>query len=71
MLKFFKGRSVGYIIKHVAVSPLVLLVWLAIEITNLFRPVFIVGLSYKGRITQYMVPMELHLEMQINPKKNT
>ena len=61
MLKFFIGRSVGYIIKHVAVSPLVLLVWLAIEITNLFRPVFIVGLSYKGRITQYMVPMELHL----------
>ncbi len=61
MLKFFKGRSIGYIIKHVAVLPLVLLVWLAIEITNFFRPVFIVGLSYKGRITHYMVPMELHL----------
>ncbi len=70
MLKFFKGRSVGYIIKHVAVSPLVLLVWLAIEITSLFRPVFIVGLSYKGRITHYMVPMELHLRNanQLNRK---
>jgi putative glycosyltransferase (TIGR04372 family) len=61
MLKYFKGRSISYIIKHVAVSPLALLIWLAVEVTNLFRPVFIVGLSYKGRITQYMVPMELHL----------
>ena len=70
MLKFFKGRSVGYIIKHVAVSPLALLVWLAIEITNLFRPVFIVGLSYKGRITHYIRPMELHLRNanQLNRK---
>ena len=70
MLKFFKGRSIGYILKHVTVSPLVLLVWLAIEITNLFRPVFIVRLSYKGRITQYMVPMELHLRNanQLNRK---
>ena len=70
MLKFFKGRSIGYIIKHVTVLPLVLLVWLAIEITNFFRPVFIVGLSYKGRITQYMVPMELHLRNanQLNGK---
>jgi putative glycosyltransferase (TIGR04372 family) len=53
-----------------AVLPLALLVWLAIEITNLFRPVFIVGLSYKGRITQYMVPMELHLRNanQLNKK---
>jgi putative glycosyltransferase (TIGR04372 family) len=70
MLKFFKGRSVDYIIKHVAVSPLVLLVWLSIEIMNLFRPVFIVRLSYKGRITQYMVPMELHLRNanQLNRK---
>jgi len=61
MLKFIKARSVGYIVKHVAVSPFVLLLWLTIEITNLFRPVFIVGLSYKGRITHYIVPMELHL----------
>ena len=70
MLKFFKGRSIGYIIKHVAVLPLVLLAWLAIEIMNLFRPVFIVGLSYKGRITHYMVPMELHLRNanQLNRK---
>ena len=70
MLKFFKGRGISYIIKHVAVSPLVLLVWLAIELVNFFRPVFIVGLSYKGRITQYMVPMELHLRNanQLNRK---
>jgi hypothetical protein len=70
MLKFFKGRSIGYIIKHVAVLPLVLLVWLAIELVNFFRPVFIVGLSYKGRITQYIRPMELHLRNanQLNGK---
>jgi putative glycosyltransferase (TIGR04372 family) len=70
MLKFFKGRGIGYVLKHVAVSPLALLIWLAVEITNLFRPVFIVGLSYKGRITQYMVPMELHLRNanQVNRK---
>lgn len=70
MLKFFKGRSIGYVVKHMAVLPLALLVWLAIEITNLFRPVFIVGLSYKGRITHYMVPMELHLRnaSQVNKK---
>jgi len=70
MLKFFKGRSIGYVVKHMAVLPLALLVWLAIEITNLFRPVFIVGLSYKGRITHYMVPMELHLRNanQVNKK---
>jgi len=70
MLKLFKGRSIGYVVKHMAVLPLALLVWLAIEITNLFRPVFIVGLSYKGRITRYMVPMELHLRnaSQVNKK---
>ena len=70
MLKFFKGRGIGYVLKHVAFSPLVLLAWLAIEIMNLFRPVFIVGLSYKGRITHYMVPMELHLRNanQLNQK---
>jgi putative glycosyltransferase (TIGR04372 family) len=70
MLKYFKGRSIGYVMKHVTVSPLVLLVWLAIEITNFFRPVFIVKLSYKGRITQYIRPMELHLRNanQLNRK---
>jgi putative glycosyltransferase (TIGR04372 family) len=70
MLKYLKGRSVGYVVKHMAVLPLALLVWLAIEIMNLFRPVFIVGLSYKGRITHYMVPMELHLRNanQLNKK---
>jgi hypothetical protein len=70
MLKYFKGRSVGYVVKHMAVLPFALLVWLAIEIMNPFRPVFIVGLSYKGRITHYMVPMELHLRNanQLNKK---
>jgi putative glycosyltransferase (TIGR04372 family) len=70
MLKYFKGRSVGYVVKHMAVLPFALLVWLAIEIMNLFRPVFIVGLSYKSRITHYMVPMELHLRNanQLNKK---
>ena len=61
MLKYLKGRSIGYVLSFLAVSPLALIFWIAIEITNIFRPVFIVGLSYKGRITQYMVPMELHL----------
>ena len=70
MLKFFKGRGIGYVVKHVAVLPLALLVWLAIEITNLFRPVFIVGLSYKGRITHYLFPMEQYLRNanQLNKK---
>lgn len=61
MLKYFKGRSIGYILRFLAISPLALLVWIVIEIINIFRPVFIVGLSYKGRITQYMLLMELHL----------
>ncbi len=70
MLKYFRGRSLGYIIKFVSVLPLALLLWIVIELFNLFRPVFIVGLSYKGRITQYMVPMELHLRNanQLNKK---
>lgn len=70
MLKYFKGRSIGYILRFLAVSPLALLVWIVIEITNIFSPVFIVGLSYKGRITQYMRPMELHLRNanQLNKK---
>ena len=61
MLKYFKGRSIVYVLRFLAVSPLALIFWIIIEITNIFRPVFIVGLSYKGRITQYMEPMELHL----------
>ncbi|NDC99611.1 hypothetical protein EB083_02580, partial [bacterium] len=61
MLKYFKGRSIGYVSSFIAISPLALIFWIAIEITNIFRPVFIVGLSYKGRITHYMRPMELHL----------
>ena len=70
MLKYFKGRSFGYIFRHVLAAPLALLIWLCIEVINIFRPVFIVGLSYKGRITQYMVPMELHLRNanQLNKK---
>jgi len=61
MLKYFRGRSFGYIFRFVLAAPLALLFWLCIEIINIFRPVYIVGLSYKGRITQYMRPMELHL----------
>ena len=70
MLKYFRGRSFGYIFHFVLVAPLALLVWLCIEVINIFRPVFIVGLSYKGRLTQYMVPMELHLRNanQLNKK---
>ena len=69
MLKYFKGRSFGYIFRFVLAAPLALLIWLCIEVINIFRPVFIVGLSYKGRITQYMVPMELHLRNANQLKK--
>ena len=69
MLKYFKGRSIGYILRFLAVSPLALIFWIIIKITNIFRPVFIVGLSYKGRLTQYMVPMELHLRNANQLKK--
>ena len=70
MLKYFKGRSIVYVLRFLAVSPLALVFWIAIEIANVFRPVFIVGLSYKGRITHYMRPMELHLRNanQLNKK---
>ena len=69
MLKYFKGRSIVYVLRFLAVSPLALVFWIIIEITDIFRPVFIVGLSYKGRITQYMVPMELHLRNANQLKK--
>ena len=70
MLKYLRGRSFGYIFRFVLAAPLALFIWLAIEIINIFRPVYIVGLSYKGRITQYMAPMELHLRNanQLNKK---
>ena len=61
MRKYFRGRSVGYVLRFVLAAPLALIIWLGIEIINIFRPVYIVGLSYKGRITQYLAPMELHL----------
>ena len=61
MRKYFRGRSVGYVLRFVLAAPLALIIWLGIEIINVFRPVYIVGLSYKGRITQYLAPMELHL----------
>ena len=61
MLKYFRGRSFGYIFRFVLAAPLALLIWLSIELINIFRPVYLVGLSNKGRITQYMAPMELHL----------
>ena len=69
MLRYFRGRSFGYIIRFVFAAPLALIIWLAIEIINIFRPVYIVGLSYKGRITQYMAPMELHLRQANQTKK--
>ena len=61
MLKYIRGRSFGYVIRFALATPLALLIWLCIEVVNIFRPVYIVGLSYKGRITHYMAPMELHL----------
>ncbi len=70
MLKYFRGRSFGYIFRFVLAAPLALLIWLVIEIVNIFRPVYIVGLSYKGRITQYMAPMELHLRQANQTKKS-
>ena len=69
MLKYFRGRSFGYIFRYVLAAPLALLIWLCIEVINIFRPVYIVGLSYKGRITQYMAPMELHLRNANQKKK--
>ena len=69
MLKYFRGRSFGYIFRFVLAAPLALVFWLCIEVTNIFRPVYIVGLSYKGRITQYLAPMELHLRQANQTKK--
>ena len=69
MLKYFRSRSFGYIFRCVLAAPLALSIWLAIEIINIFCPVYIVGLSYKGRITQYMAPMELHLRQANQTKK--
>ncbi len=61
MLKYFRGRSFGYVFRFVLAAPLALVFWMCIEIINIFRPVYIVGLSYKGRISHYMRPMELYL----------
>ena len=69
MLKYLRGRSFGYIFRFVIAAPLALVFWLCIEIINIFRPVYIVGLSYKGRITQYMAPMELHLRQANQTQK--
>ena len=69
MLRYFRGRSFGYIFRFVLAAPLALVFWLCIEIINIFRPVYIVGLSYKGRITQYMAPMELHLRQANQTQK--
>ncbi len=69
MLKYLRGRSFGYIFRFVLAAPLALVFWLCIEIINIFRPVYIVGLSYKGRITQYMAPMELHLRQANQTQK--
>ena len=69
MLIYIRGRSFGYIFRFVLAAPLALLIWFYIEVINIFRPVYVVGLSYKGRITQYMVPMELHLRNANQLKK--
>jgi len=69
MLKYFRGRSFGYVFRFVLAAPLAFVIWLCIEMINTFRPVYIVGLSYKGRITQYMAPMELHLRQANQTKK--
>jgi putative glycosyltransferase (TIGR04372 family) len=61
MLKYFKGRSFGYVFRFCLAAPLAILIWLCIEIINIFKPVYIVGLSNKGRINHYMRYMELHL----------
>ena len=70
MRRYFRSRSVGYVLHFVLAAPLALIIWICVEIINIFRPVYIVGLSYKGRITQYMAPMELHLrQANISRKK--
>lgn len=69
MRQYFRGRSIGYILRFVLATPLTLIIWLGIEILNIFKPVYIVGLSYKGRITQYMVPIELHLRQANQAQK--
>jgi len=69
MRKYFRGRSGGYVLHFVLASPLALIIWISIETVNIFRPVYIVGLSYKGRITQYMAPMELHLRQANQTQK--
>ena len=72
MLKYFKGRSFGYVFRFCLAAPLAILIWLCIEIINIFKPVYIVGLSNKGRINHYMRYMELHLRNanQLHKKYN-
>ncbi len=70
MGKYFRGRSFAYVLRFALATPLALIIWIGIEIINIFRPIYIVGLSYKGRITQYMAPMELNLrQANISQKK--
>lgn len=61
MVKYFKGQNFKSVALFALVSPIALLIILSILIINLFRPVYVVGLSNKGRITPYMRVMELHL----------
>ena len=70
MLRYFRGRSFSYVFRFAMAAPLALLIWFCIEIINIFRPVYIVGLSNKGRLSQYMRPMELYLRNanQLNKK---
>ncbi len=69
MLKYFRGRSFGYVFRFVLAAPLALVIWICIEVTNIFRPVFVIGLSYKGRIGNYLLPMELNLRQANQTEK--
>ena len=70
MRRYFRGRSVGYVLRFALAAPLALIIWICVEIINIFRPVYIVGLSYKGRMTLYMRAMELHLRQANQTKRS-
>ena len=61
MWKYFRDKGPQEIVKNILHLPLVFLLWIFLEILRLNRHVFVVNLGHKGRITHYMLPMELHL----------
>jgi putative glycosyltransferase (TIGR04372 family) len=69
MRKYFRGRSFAYVLHFLLAAPLALIIWIGIEITNLFQTIYIVKLSNKGRINNYMRPIELHLRQANQTKK--